>query len=289
MTRHGSARKIAGNRDSIHFTKMTGGGNDFVLLDGIHSPLPPGIEKAVESLCRRKTGIGADGLLMVSPSAGADCRMTYFNSDGSRAALCGNGARCTALYVQARYRSGSAGITLECDTALYRTDIEGERVRLSLPGLFTIDAPVEFALGGRLLPIYPVSVAVPHGVTFQEEISGLDVPGLGREIQKRAELFPGGINVDFVKLAAGRGKNSLSLRTYERGVEDETLCCGTGAVASALTAHSLGSLNPPVEVMTKGGEMLRVGFLAEAGRYREVWLEGRVREVYSGVVELRSR
>ena len=289
MMRYGNAKKIAGKGESIRFTKMTGGGNDFVLLDGIRSTLPPGIEKAVASLCARKTGIGADGLVIVSPSAGADCRMTYFNSDGSRAALCGNGVRCTALYVGNRYRAGAAGVTLECGDSLYRADVEGERVRLYLPGLVTVGDPLKIALGLRILTVYPVTVGVPHGVTFQEDISGLDVTGMGREIQKRVDHFPGGINVDFVKLTERQGMNSLAMRTYERGVEDETLCCGTGAVASALAAHRLGYLNSPVEATTRGGETLIVGYLAEVGRYRDVWLEGRVREVFTGEVRLSPR
>jgi diaminopimelate epimerase len=267
---------------TIPFVKMTGGGNDFILLDGRTSPLPSGIDTYAEGLCRRRYGIGADGLILLFPSTSADCRMLYFNADGSKAALCGNGTRCVAWYISKGGKNpGGSVVTLECESQTYRASVTHDTVQLNLPGTYTPEKTLKIPVATYQLTLVTIAVGVPHAVSLHSDISSLDVPGLGREIQRRNDFFPHSTNIDFVQIHTGK-KPVLILRTYERGIEDETLCCGTGAVASALVAHEVRGITSPVEVRTAGGESLEIGFTRRQNLYRDVWLRGRVEKVFEG-------
>jgi diaminopimelate epimerase len=269
----------------IPFTKMTSGGNDFILLDGIGTDFPSEIGTAIPALCQRRFGIGADGLIIISPSSRVDCEMEYFNADGSRAALCGNGARCVALYMRDGYHRRKNEIRLECDSRTYSSTIDGEEVLLTLPDTFTVEKPLEITGRHISLILYPVKVAVPHGVIFFSDISKLDVNALGKLLQGRKDLFPEGVNVNFVKVETLVGPRTISLRTYERGVESETLCCGTGAIAAALVSCSAQEMHSPVEIRTRGREILQVGFTPENHAFHTVWLKGKARKVYEGSLD----
>ncbi|MFA6002791.1 MAG: diaminopimelate epimerase [Elusimicrobiota bacterium] len=260
----------------LGFWKMTGAGNDFVLLAG------PVRDRAgwARRLCDRREGVGADGLLVLQLRAGR-IRMTYNNADGS-AAFCGNGARCAAWWA---FRQGWAGrdFVLATEPGELRARIRGrEQVELGMPEPGPLRRACRVRAGGRVFSVHYVDTGAPHAVV---EVRGLDafpVAEFGAQIRRARVFGPAGANVDFVS-RCGRG---LKLRTFERGVEAETLACGTGAVAAALTAWQLGWTRPPVRIRVRSGDTLTVSFRTGPGAAREVRLSGPARIAFQGEVAL---
>jgi len=258
----------------VKFTKMVASGNDFVVIRLSGYPHKR-LAKFSRSICDRKFGIGADGLLVLAKSKAVDIKMRIFNADGSEAEMCGNGARCVALYGSKKL------IKIETKAGIIAAHVNGNNVRIKLADPKNLKTNIPLKINGRLLRVNFVNTGVPHTIIFVEGLDKIDVVGLGRQIRYHRKFAPQGTNVDFVEVL---NNNSIKIRTYERGVEDETLACGTGAAASALAA---GCQLPVascqrINVHTKGGDILKVYFAREGNRFRNVWLEGKAKIVYKG-------
>lgn len=263
----------------IPFWKMNGAGNDFIIIDH-RIPLIPRerMTEFARLVCRRKFSVGADGLFLIESSDRADFSWRFFNADGSEAEMCGNGARCVARFA---YMQGIAAARMRFETLAGIVDATVAdtqvTIRMTPPHSFRFDRRIEIAKETFLA--HCVDTGVPHAVLFVEDIDTVDVVDLGRRIRHHPDFAPAGTNVNFI----GRTGNGLRIRTYERGVEDETLACGTGVVAGALIAAAKGFADSPVEMITAGGVALTVHFSGsrEAGN-EQVLLKGPAHLVYKG-------
>jgi diaminopimelate epimerase len=265
--------------------KMTGSGNDFVMVDARHTAPADWSADDIRAVCARRTGIGADGLVFVGPGSGPDAvRMVYFNSDGSRAAMCGNAALCTTRLAVRLGLAHAQRLTLETDAGTYESCAgDGERAELHVapvqapalvPGLAPVPGERQIALG---------TVGVPHLIVLVDDVDGVNVVARGRLLRSDAALGPAGANVNF--LSRGERAPEWRMRTYERGVEDETLACGTGAVAAACALAEWGLAEPPVTLWTRSGRRLEVrARKTPRGVYDDVWLAGEARLVARGVI-----
>ena len=264
----------------IKFTKMVASGNDFVVVES----LPKGllIKKLAKEICDRKYGVGADGLLVLSKAGLNTIRMRIFNSDGSEAQMCGNGARCVALYSvrgQKIEDRKQKKIKIKTMAGIIEAEVNNDTVKIKLtePKDLKLDIPLK--VSGRDLSVNFINTGVPHTVIFVEGIDKIKVKNIGEEIRRHKRFAPAGTNVDFVEILSG---DQAKIRTYERGVEDETLACGTGSAAAALIfALKTGALNK-ISMFTKSGEVLKVYFKKEGERLQDVWLEGKAKIVYGG-------
>jgi diaminopimelate epimerase len=267
------------NMRKINFTKMVASGNDFVVIDGSRYVAKSESYKLLaRNLCDRKFGIGADGLLVLGKSKAADVRMRIFNADGSEAEMCGNGVRCTALYMSHTSHPGSQ-LKIETKAGIIESLIKKDTVKIKLtaPKGLKQDLPVD--VNGRKLRVNFINTGVPHAVIFVDGLDKIDVFNLGRCIRYHKVFSPAGANVNFIEAL---GRNAIKIRTYERGVEDETLACGTGSTASALIFALKAGLEDKVMVHTRGKEILTVYFTKKGLFFSDVWLEGRARIVYKG-------
>jgi diaminopimelate epimerase len=264
----------------LKFTKMNGAGNDFVVIENLDSRLELGSEE-IAHLCDRHRGVGADGVLIVErPANGADFRMRYYNADGGEAEMCGNGARCFARF--ASRMSGMQGaISFETPAGVIRAECDGANVRLAMsdPRDLALDRKIELAEGS--VTAHSVNTGVPHAVVFVEDLEKTDVRGLGAALRYHGDFAPKGTNANFVEIIDSQ---TIAIRTYERGVEDETLACGTGVVAAALILHEKHGVSSPVSVRVRGGDTLVVSFEAGAGGYRNVTLTGSADFVFDGEI-----
>ena len=264
--------------DKLSFVKMSGSGNDFIMVDNRDGRLDIEPRMLAERLCRRRISVGADGLILVEPSSTADFRMRILNADGSEAEMCGNGGRCVARFAE---MLGIAGPYMAFETlaGIIRAQVDGSRVKLqtSQPQQIRLHQSIE--VDGDLCEIHSINTGVPHAVLFCAELEAVQVRTLGRAIRFHPAFQPAGTNVDFVTVLDG---HTLAIRTYERGVEDETLACGTGTIASALVSAALGLVSSPVQVRVRSGETLTVSFTGTEPEYREIFFEGEVRLVYQG-------
>ena len=267
----------------ISFKKMHGSGNDFILIDNrdMKIPLERGSEIA-RILCRPKFGIGADGLILISNSKKADFKWYFYNADGSEAEMCGNGGRCAARFA---YESGIAGPSLAFETmaGVIHAEVKGKKVKLELPPPQIIDLSKSITLREQQCTGAFLNTGVPHFVHIVQDIESIPVYEMGRLIRHHEAFQPQGTNCDFVEV---KDKDHIIVRTYERGVEDETLACGTGAVASAISCALIHRCIPPITVETWGGERLVIYFeITPDGAVKDVFLEGEAVIVYSGVLD----
>ena len=267
----------------IEFTKMNGAGNDFVLLDNRDGRIRLTPEQIVR-LCHRQRGVGADGLLMLIPCASgkADWAWDFFNSDGSRADMCGNGARCFARFIQ-RQTGARGDVTFETGAGVIKASFQGERVTVNLtqPQGLRLNEAVSLSTGTQ--PIHSLNTGVPHAVLFVPDADKAMVLPLGNEIRFHKHFAPRGTNVNFVQAL---GPNHIRVRTYERGVEGETLACGTGVSASAMIASRIHGFTSPVKVQVQGGDLLEVSFREEQGSFTDVRLNGPADFVFDGKIAL---
>ena len=262
---------------TIPFTKMVASGNDFIVLDN-RKAISRDIVAFSREICANHTGIGADGVLLFENSRKADFKMRIINSDGSEAEACGNGFRCIALY--AKQKMGyPARFKFESLSGLIEAQIKDSRVCVQLvkPSQLKKNAGIQ-VMGHRLHYSF-INTGVPHTVIFVEGISKIDVGGLGRAIRNHADFKPRGTNVNFVEV---KNRGQIQVRTYERGVEKETLACGTGSTASAIISSLSGYAKPPVNVKTSGGEILTVDFKRDGDKISNVTLEGEAKIVFEG-------
>jgi diaminopimelate epimerase len=268
---------------SLHFYKMTGSGNDFVFLDGRTSNASDWSIEDIAAICDRRTGVGGDGLVVATPEGDDGVRMVYFNADGSRAGMCGNAALCTTRLAARIGIAPGTGMQLHSDTGILRTRCVGPGwgAELLLPD-FGLPEPVDLPLrtGERWMAL--CTVGVPHLVIEVEELARVDVVRRGRELRFDPAFAPGGLNVNFIGPDARSGEAQWGLRTYERGVEDETLACGTGTVGAAFALASRKIDDLPVRIASWGGNVYSVAGQIEGDRAHEPWLCGEGRLVFEG-------
>jgi diaminopimelate epimerase len=267
----------------LSFTKMNGAGNDFVMLDNRAGEFSLQGDR-IASLCDRHRGVGADGLIAAEPStdARAHLRMRYFNADGGEAEMCGNGARCFARF-GARLLGLSDLIVFETLAGTLTANLHGDRVQLAMSPPHGMALGTSLLAAGETLSVHFLNTGVPHAVVFREELAATDVRQLGAALRYHPHFAPKGTNANF---AAVLPDGSLELRTYERGVEDETLACGTGVVASALLHHLLHNAPSPIAVKVRGGDTLSVAFARGAETFEHVTLTGPADFVFEGTTEL---
>jgi diaminopimelate epimerase len=270
----------------IIFTKMSGAGNDFVVIDRRKNNDLQITTELVQNLCSRRNGIGADGLITIGDDKNSDFNMNYFNADGTTGSLCANGARCAILF------ASDAGILKDKSTKFISNNVEykGEiisesEVKFYLNPPKKIKYNFKVKTSGRLMNAHYADTGSPHVVIDIKEsegfLSSLDntpVETLGREIRYLPEFAPGGTNVNFINVQ----ENRIFIRTYERGVEAETLSCGTGSVATAIIAFVTHKINPPIELLTKGNEKLFVNFEVENSKVKNLSLTGPAKIVFTG-------
>jgi diaminopimelate epimerase len=273
--------------DSLPFVKMSGAGNDFVVID--NRALSHALTREqIARLCDRHFGIGADGLLAVEPTdlPEADFRMRYYNADGGEAEMCGNGARCFARFVHPLRRANAEQVRFLTPAGLITGEYVGDEVRINLTAPTGTKLRQRADFGWGEVEYHFMNTGVPHVVVYVPAAAQAEVIAHGRAI-RRSAIFPRGTNVNFVQVADAGGK--LIVRTYERGVEEETLACGTGVVASALVTNRVHQLALPLCVKVRGGDVLTVDARAEADSFLDVTLTGPATEVYSGEIKLSPR
>ncbi len=271
----------------LEFTKLSGAGNDFVVIDNTDGKLAEaGRRELFSGWCRRGMAIGADGVLLVEPSdADSDShfRMRYYNADGGEAETCGNGSRCIARFA---FVKGIAPreMTFQTLAGNYRAEVlENNEVRVQMSDAHGLRESIVIADETVNATVDFLNTGVPHVVLMQDDLAGAAIVSIGRHLRHHAEFAPAGTNVNFVKVV---GSHELEVRTYERGVEDETLACGTGCIACSIIAVRHGLTQVPVQVKTAGGERLTIDFQLRDDGATNVTLQGSAHIVYRGYVEL---
>lgn len=273
----------------IPFMKLSGAGNDFVIIDNRYEIVQKNIDSTlsdfVMKVCARRMSVGADGLLLVENSENADFKMRYFNSDGGEAETCGNGARCISKFAYLNgigsrsRRDFGKKMTFETIAGIYDSEIIGDdvKVRMSDPTDIRLDFGLKLKSGETTVSF--ANTGVPHVVFFVDDIKDADVIGIGRETRYHKDFQPAGTNANFVKV---KDRHSIRIRTYERGVEDETLACGTGSIASAIIAGLKGKVDSPVKMFTRSGSVLTIHFELHDEVVKDAYIEGDARVIYSG-------
>jgi diaminopimelate epimerase len=257
---------------NITFNKYQGAGNDFIIIDNRDNIIIPSDSKLINKLCDRRFGIGADGLILISNNNQSDFEMKYFNSDGYIGSMCGNGGRCTAHFALKSGIAGKKQRFLAFD-GIHEAFVEKDIVRLQMGNVS------EYKL---ISDNYFLNTGSPHYVIFKEDVERINVFQEGKKIRWSSEFAPGGTNVNFVQVV----DKGLYIRTFERGVEDETLACGTGVTASAIASVLKGHFDTnSVNVRTKGG-YLKVEFDIKDKEITNVWLTGPATFVFEGIIKV---
>jgi diaminopimelate epimerase len=263
----------------IAFSKYEGAGNDFILIDDRTLSFPIKDKELVRRLCHRQKGIGADGLLLLQPSLKADFRMHIFNSDGSEPAMCGNGLRCFLHFIHA-LGCIQPSYKIETDAGLYEGKVAKERVALLMGIPHIMHWKLQLSLAREKRELYVLNTGVPHAVIFVPDVNAIDVECEGREIRHHPLFKPEGVNVDFASLIS---EETIAVRTYERGVENETLACGTGAAAVGFVASEHFHLKHGVTIVTRSLDRLKIDQVRET---REIRMEGPATFVFSGSLSI---
>jgi len=265
----------------LEFTKMNGAGNDFVMIDNRDgSRRLDGTQ--IARLCDRHRGIGADGVLAVEGTS-EFLRMRYYNADGGEAEMCGNGARCFARFAARLVGQTKGHLSFKTQAGMIAADLLGEQVRLEMSDPHSIQLAHSLNVLGKDREVHSVNTGVPHAIVFVEDIESISVVEEGRALRHHPRFAPAGTNANFVQVLS---PDSLAIRTYERGVEDETLACGTGVVAAALIHHLTSGASSPVQVGVRGGDTLQVGFQIHNGHLIAVTLTGAAAFVFDGSIQL---
>jgi diaminopimelate epimerase len=276
-------RKRAEGTGGLPFARMHGCGNDFVVIDDRAGLWHARRELLARELCDRRKGLGGDGLILIQNGDGADFRMTYINRTGMDGEMCGNGARCTVLRAAQLGIIGSGG-TMATDAGPIRAALAGNIITLQMTPPIDERAPLTLEIAGERFEGWTIDTGVPHVVAFLSDeaaLNALDVDSIGRAIRHHVAFAPRGVNANF---AVRRADGSFRMRTYERGVEMETLACGTGAVAVGLMAHRKYGSASPVTIHPTGGGVLEISFKAAAGGFTEVTLAGPAELIAEGEI-----
>jgi diaminopimelate epimerase len=263
---------------TIPFYKMSGSGNDFIIIDNRDNIIPlDDLSRFAARVCRRKLSAGADGLILIEPSHTADFKWNFFNSDGSVAEMCGNGARCAARFALLNQVAGEK-MAFETIAGLIRARVLNDRVKINMTDPHELGLDCRVTVDGAIYRYDRINTGVPHVVMEVEDIEAVDVVGIGRQIRHHADFAPAGSNVNFI----GQDGPQWVVRTYERGVEDETLACGTGIVAGALVLAARKSLPSPISLRSRSGSLLSVFYSQTEDGFKEIFLEGDARIIYRG-------
>ncbi|MDD5169191.1 MAG: diaminopimelate epimerase [Syntrophales bacterium] len=267
----------------IDFFKMSGSGNDFILIDNREQIVETNIGtmpvvEFVKAVCEPKVSLGADGLILIQNSDRADFSWRFFNADGSEVEMCGNGGRCAARFALIK------GITrermvFETEAGIIDAEVKEDTVKLRLTDPFDMSIGVDILIDGRNYRVDSLNTGVPHVIYQVADVVSYDVVGMGRKTRYHEHFQPRGTNANFLQVL---DRHHLKVRTYERGVEDETLACGTGSVASALIASWKELVDSPVDVEVKSGEILRIHFDKTVHGFERVYLEGKAKVVCQG-------
>jgi len=263
----------------IQFSKMSGSGNDFIVIDNRdHHIREEEMTRLVERACRRRISVGADGVIFVVPSKAYDFAWRFFNADGGEVEMCGNGGRCVSRFAFLKQIAGPE-MTFETLAGPISAEVKGRRVKILMPkpGPAQMDIDLEFQEGWVNCDY--MNTGVPHVVVAVEKLDAHPVTVQGRAVRWHRRFQPEGTNANFMTRI---GPHRIRVRTYERGVEDETLACGTGSIASALVGAARGMVESPVTVETRGGEELIIHFQRKGDTFENVWLEGNTTLVYEG-------
>jgi diaminopimelate epimerase len=272
-------------KPEIHFFKMNGTGNDFILIDNRKGLVDAdNCQELVRRACRRKLSVGADGMILIENDPEVDFKWRFFNADASEAEMCGNGARCAARFAHLTGIVSKPQMSFRTLAGIIRAELLGDRVKVQMTQPHGLRQGLRIEAEGRSFELDFINTGVPHAVCFVadgRELENAEVERWGRALRHHPHFQPAGTNVDFVSV---RDWGHLAVRTYERGVEGETLACGTGAIASTLIAAARDRVKSPAEVRTRGGESLTVHFTLERGSattgFDAVCLEGEARVAY---------
>jgi diaminopimelate epimerase len=276
---------------NIRFTKMSGSGNDFIVIDNRQGQLPTGLAAEFTRLVsRRRLSIGADGVVLIELASEPelDFNWRYINADGSDGEMCGNGAMCGARFA-ALHQIAPAACAFLTPSGVVHAVTTGEqgdpavRIAIAQPG--PVRHGVNATIGGNEITFSAIQVGVPHAVAIVPDADcfpeGMSFNEFGRETRLHEVFAPAGTNVNIITV---RDRNTVRMRTYERGVEDETLACGTGAIASSIVAASLGLVDPPVSVIVSSGRCLTAHFALNGAQASDVRLEGQAHVIAEGII-----
>ena len=273
----------------IHFFKMTGAGNDFIVIDNRKGLVDADhCRDFVRYACRHKLSVGADGIILIENDPEVDFKWRFFNADASEAEMCGNGARCAARFVSLTGIVQKPSMAFRTVAGIIKAELLGKRVKVQMTSPHSLQLDLHLEADGRSFRVDSVNTGVPHTVCFaadEKELESINILRYGNALRFHAHFQPAGTNVNFMRV---QDSHHLVVRTYERGVEGETLACGTGCIASSLVAAARGRVASPVDVRTRGGESLRVYFEMSGGKqrspadfqFKEVYLEGEARIAY---------
>ena len=265
------------------FWKMHGAGNDFILIDDREQKFPDQDHDLIHKIATPKYGIGSEGVILIQPSESADFRMRFYNPDGSEVEMCGNGARCVARLA---HEIGVAPASMKFDTVagvIAAEILSEDQVQLTMTRPKDLRLNVELVLQEQTFPYHFVNSGVPHVVIEMQDLANQDIHSLGAAIRYHDAFQPNGTNVNFIEVT---GPDRLNVRTYERGVEAETLACGTGMVACGLIAGSLGKVSTPVKITCASGDVLEVNYIANQDSMDNVTLTGPAVHVFKGEIEI---
>ncbi len=264
---------------TIPFAKMSGSGNDFIIIDNRQGIVPDvDLSQFARRVCCRKLSAGADGLILVEESDRVDFKWRFFNSDGSVAEMCGNGARCVARFANGN-GIADASMAFETLAGTISAQVIEDRVKIKMTDPHDLVKKADLPMESQTISYSSLNTGVPHVVVTVDDIETADVVGAGRRIRQHPHFSPAGTNVNFM---ASQGNGVWAVRTYERGVEDETLACGTGIVAAALVLSMKKGIGSPITLKTRSGSLLKVYFAKDGESYCEVYLEGDARMIYEG-------
>ena len=268
-------------KKTVPFYKMSGSGNDFIIIDNRSASIENlNLSAFIPSVCRRRMSVGADGVILIENCETADFKWQFYNSDGSRAEMCGNGARCAARFAYLNDIAESP-MSFETDAGRVHAEINYDRVKIKMtdPMDMKLDYAIPLAHGDQV--ISSINTGVPHVILETEAVETIDVALKGREIRYHEAFKPQGTNVNFITPMA---QDLIVIRTYERGVENETLACGTGAVAAALVSAAKYGKPSPLHMKTRSSSVLTIHFKRTDDGFSDVYLEGDARVIYKGEI-----
>jgi diaminopimelate epimerase len=267
----------------VPFHKIHGNGNDFILIDDRRGILKGmGLSSLAKKVCHRNRSVGADGLIVIVPSKKADFKWRFFNADGSEAEMCGNGSRCAARFAVLK-KIAPKKMAFETLAGIIHAEVKKDTVKVQLTGASGLRQNIRVPVAGGIRTGHFVNTGVPHLVYLSDHLDREDVQAVGSASRWHEIFKPAGTNVNFIQID---GPHKLRIRTYERGVEGETLACGTGSVAAALVASVIGAVRSPVTVLTRGGDRLDVSFRRDGEGFADLHLEGEAVVVCEGTLFL---
>lgn len=264
------------------FSKYAGCGNDFVLFDNMKEHFPAHNQPLISRLCDRRLGIGADGVILLEKSSVADFKMRIFNADGSEAEMCGNGIRCLMKFIQKAGYSVSC-CRIETMERVLNISSHGNDVCVEMGQPTELRWSIPLEIDGNSFEAHHLDTGVPHVILFMKDIHTVNLNTFGPKVRFHEEFSPRGANCNVVSIQSG---GDLQIRTYERGVEAETLACGTGATAAALAAAKLFQILGPIKVKTKSEELLEIDFIIQEGQFSKVTMKGPANFIYNGVIDI---